>query len=305
MKKWPAAVLAVLFAFVPAIPALGSDAFVSRLSAVEQIIDAMYDTAGTDFKIDDYYHTNTNGSVRFTPDNALNAKGFPALCGAFSDVPDPGFSDVVQSDNGYTKIALAKAVGIVYGYPDGSFQPDKPITYIEAVTMLCRALGFSGEFYTDSYADTIETAEDSGILNGVTVKAGAVSIDDFSTMLKNCDGFYGPNHVLCVKFTPPATAEQCAADYAEAVKGRNGALEFALYDDGLKDEKWGGFIGQWVTGVSSPWVDSYTVKMTDDTHAIVSFLYADNSSDQYTESVTLTIQENGGSPGYYYITDIE
>ena len=49
--------LVVILAFVPAIPAIGSDAYISRLSAVEQIIDAMYDTAGTDFMIDDYFIT--------------------------------------------------------------------------------------------------------------------------------------------------------------------------------------------------------------------------------------------------------
>jgi len=52
----------------------------------------------------------------------LNAKGYPALCEAFSDVANPGFSDVAQINNGCTKIALAKAIGIVLGYPDGSFQ---------------------------------------------------------------------------------------------------------------------------------------------------------------------------------------
>jgi len=112
------------------------------------------------------------------------------------------------------------------------------------------------------------------------------------------------HHVLCTRFAPPATAEQCANDYAEAIKGRNGALEFALYDNSLKEEKRGDFSGQWVTGVSSLWVDSYTVKMTGDTHATVSFLYVDNSPEQYTEAVTLTIQENSESPGYYNITDI-
>ena len=128
--------------------------------------------------------------------------------------------------------------------------------------------------------------------------------DDFDTMLKNCVGFYGPNHVLCSKFSPPATAEQCAADYAESVKGRNGALEYALYDDSLKNEKRGDFTGHWVTGVSSPWVGSYTVKMTDDIHAFISFVYEDSSPDQYTEDVTLTVQENSECPGYYHITGI-
>jgi hypothetical protein len=43
--------------------------------------------------------------------------------------------------NGY--VAIAAGTGLVVGYPDGTFQPDKTVTYDEALTMVVRALGYT------------------------------------------------------------------------------------------------------------------------------------------------------------------
>lgn len=43
--------------------------------------------------------------------------------------------------NGY--VAIAAGTGLVVGYPDGTFAPDKAVTYDEALTMVVRALGYT------------------------------------------------------------------------------------------------------------------------------------------------------------------
>ena len=43
--------------------------------------------------------------------------------------------------NGY--VAIAAGTGLVIGYPDGTFLPDKAVTYDEALTMVVRAVGYT------------------------------------------------------------------------------------------------------------------------------------------------------------------
>ena len=51
---------------------------------------------------------------------------------------DEGFFDVPQSHWAYEAICLARTMGWVNGYPDGSFHPDQAISRAEAVVMLNR-----------------------------------------------------------------------------------------------------------------------------------------------------------------------
>lgn len=60
----------------------------------------------------------------------------------------------------------------------------------------------------------------------------------------------------------PKNAEDAVNTWAEAVKSRNGAVEYAVLSPELKKAMYSDFEEtNWVTGVSSPWVDSY--KITD------------------------------------------
>lgn len=58
----------------------------------------------------------------------------------------------------------------------------------------------------------------------------------------------------------PKTPEGVAYSWAEAVKTRNGAWQYALMDNAMRKQNFQGFreVG-WVTGVSSPWVQKYKV----------------------------------------------
>lgn len=58
----------------------------------------------------------------------------------------------------------------------------------------------------------------------------------------------------------PKTPEEAAQKWAEGVKMRNGALQYAVLSLELQEQKQADYedLG-WVTGTSSPWVDSYKI----------------------------------------------
>ncbi|WP_213525556.1 copper amine oxidase N-terminal domain-containing protein [Paenibacillus sp. J31TS4] len=65
---------------------------------------------------------------------------------------------------------------------------------------------------------------------------------------------------LLEKAVAPATAKAAAETWAEGVKTRNGALQYAVMSKELRDKERENFEAfHWVTGTSSPWVDSYKV----------------------------------------------
>lgn len=53
------------------------------------------------------------------------------------------FRDVKKDDWFYDYVGLASAYGLIKGYPDGKFYPDREVTYAEVVAMILRSLGHS------------------------------------------------------------------------------------------------------------------------------------------------------------------
>ena len=78
-------------------------------------------------------------------------------------------------------ILKAAKLGIINGYTDGSFMPDKEVTYAEAVTIMVRCLGYSNlesvssEFWYDGYISKMkeiglnEALKKAGVQEGDTV----------------------------------------------------------------------------------------------------------------------------------------
>jgi hypothetical protein len=81
------------------------------------------------------------------------------------------FSDMAGHwSNGY--VAYATSLGIIAGYPDGTFKPDKTVSYDEAATMLVAALGYNADSLVGTWpANFVSKAKTLGILDGI--KAGA------------------------------------------------------------------------------------------------------------------------------------
>ena len=65
---------------------------------------------------------------------------------------------------------------------------------------------------------------------------------------------------LLEKALIPETAEDAALTWAKGVQTRNGALQFAVLSPELQTKMKADYVAMnWVTGVSSPWVESYKI----------------------------------------------
>ena len=91
------------------------------------------------------------------------------------------FSDVTTENKYYEPIRILSALGIINGYEDGTFGPDRDVTRAEFATMLMRAMASAGMGSSDpagtpfkdlndaSWAiSDVRTAYDLGIINGMT-----------------------------------------------------------------------------------------------------------------------------------------
>ena len=100
--------------------------------------------------------------------------------------------------------------------------------------------------------------------------------DSFSRLISNLE--YQQNDLDCVKA------------YAEAVKSRNGAVQYGLYTDKYRDESYKVFNESYfVTGVSSPWVESYDIVKEGDNLYKITFHMTTSAKDKidYVTEVSL------------------
>lgn len=76
--------------------------------------------------------------------------------------------------------------------------------------------------------------------------------------------------------------------WAEGVKTRNGALQYAIMSPELKEETYDNFVQlNWTTGTSSPWVKSYEIsekyRVNNETYRYeVKFIYTDSTSSTFS-----------------------
>ena len=156
---------------------------------------------------------------------------------------------------------------IINGFDDNTFRPDKLITYNEAIAMLVRAFGFgsySGNINYYGYPDgNIKAAIDMGIAPDIEFNGNdMISRQDFDAMLLAAS-MKGYSKNLMGIFSPPVTADECVQAYAKAAMDRNGAMQFALYDEELKGAARDDFINSnWVTGASSPYISEFEIVKT-------------------------------------------
>lgn len=122
-----------------------------------------YSADSDDFKVEKNVKRSEFASM------IVRAKGLEASAKALATVPT-GFKDVPTNHwaNGY--IAVAKQQGFVNGYTDGTFRPDRQISYQDMATMLTIALG-QAEVGTVYPAGYIVKAQQLGLFNDVNVPA--------------------------------------------------------------------------------------------------------------------------------------
>jgi len=112
---------------------------------------------------------------------------------------------------------------------------------------------------------------------------------------------------LLEKALAPKASAEAVEKWAEGVKTRNGALQFAMFSPGLKEQMLSSFekLGGWVTGQSSPWVESYEIskgipKTQDSFEFQVKFLMATSDGKGSMTNIVL-VQRNKEN---WYISEI-
>jgi len=80
-------------------------------------------------------------------------------------------------------VAYATSLGVIAGYPDGTFKPDKTVSYDEAATMLVAALGYTPDSLTGTWpANYVVKAKSLGILDGIKAGAAGANRGDIAIM---------------------------------------------------------------------------------------------------------------------------
>ncbi len=97
------------------------------------------------------------------------------------------FKDVKHTFWGAPYVSAVAQAGLMYGYSDGTFRPDKGVLFEEAVTAILRVLGYSEADYIGSYpTGQLAFANDLELTDGITCTRGQIiSRYDMSRLLYN------------------------------------------------------------------------------------------------------------------------
>lgn len=108
----------------------------------------------------------------------------------------------------------------------------------------------------------------------------------------NKDGYENNFDRLVRDFQFPSSEEEAIEMFAEAIKSRNGAVQYGLLSDELRREEYS-MLNElsFVTGTSSPWVDSYKITKTVDNKYRIDFTL--KTSDPNPDD---------SSPSTFYVT---
>jgi hypothetical protein len=111
----------------------------------------------------------------------VEAQGYGQLAaGATSTFPD------VQGTWAESYVGFAASMGIVQGYPDGTFRPSQPMTVDEAMTMVIRALGYTDESLKGSWPTNYKVkALDLELTDGMSALSGPGLRGDVAILLYN------------------------------------------------------------------------------------------------------------------------
>ncbi|MBD7909641.1 S-layer homology domain-containing protein [Sporosarcina gallistercoris] len=97
------------------------------------------------------------------------------FAGVTSEVSAATFKDTPKSYRFFNEINYLSNEGVITGYPDGRFQPEKPVTRAATVIMIGRALNLDGTQRKTKFPDVspksaaagyIQSAVDAGIISG-------------------------------------------------------------------------------------------------------------------------------------------
>lgn len=240
-KRFVSLCLAGLIMVAPA-SAVFTDISDSRVSQTAAVLDALGIMQGV-------------GGGSFAPGNALTRAQFCKLAVTAMGVTDVSpyasytiFPDVKHSHwaapyiNAAVRHPELKEKSIIRGYADGSFGPNKIVSYGEVCTMLLRMLGYKEEDVGPFWpADYIAQAQAIGLTDGVTIAdaRAAVKRGDAAVLLLNAlnTDKKGEEGSTLLDKVASSTVKDCIL--LETGKTYSGlAADAALfYEDGVVDAK--------------------------------------------------------------------
>jgi len=171
-------------------------------------------------------------------------------------------------------VAYATSLGVIAGYPDGTFKPDKTVSYDEAATMLVAALGYTADSLVGTWpANFVTKAKTLGILDGIKAgvagaNRGDIAIMTYQTLDQSIgktdkDGIWNPTIVQ----TTPAIVYDVMLDRLDASLFDNGGtitagdpfvLTDTLADDAVADVR--DLVGAYVTAYQNSDGDILAIK---------------------------------------------
>lgn len=103
-----------------------------------------------------------------------------------------------------------------------------------------------------------------------------------------------------IKILTPQDQLGVVKTWAEGVKRRNGVLQYTVMSPELQKQMYDYFVSlYWVTGTSSPWVESYEIKeiyKSEKTYRYeVEFTYTDSTGAKYIEKQYITVKDFDGN----------
>lgn len=172
----------LLISAVPASSAAFSDITDSELARQVELMESLGIFAGM-----------PDGT--FHPNDMLNRASFCVLAVKLT-APDTDtsnytgftyFPDVRATHWGLGWVNASRSLGLISGYPDGSFGPSDPITFGQAVTVLMRALGYTDEQVGPNWPMSyINKAASIGVTKGLNHSPNdSVSRADAARMIYN------------------------------------------------------------------------------------------------------------------------
>ena len=173
----------------------------------------------------------------FGPDKTVNRAEFlKIVLGAKgSDVASAssptGFRDVDENAWYTPYVRYGKQQGIVQGYPDGSFKPEQPVNFAEALKMAYVALGIEGNTSAGGawYEQYLNHAKDNGVLfsNAVNVGAGMSRKDVVWIVWRLLEGA-GATDEPVLESSPELEEEEQVNDSCE-IKGNISSSKEKIY----------------------------------------------------------------------------
>jgi len=124
----------------------------------------------------------------FKPDNIVTRAEMAVIVISALGLKDyavgtSSFSDMAGYDWAQGYVAYAQSLGIINGYPDGTFKPGKTVSYDEAATMLVGALGYNADSLVGTWpANYVTKAKTLGILKGIVSGATGANRGDIAVM---------------------------------------------------------------------------------------------------------------------------